>query len=327
MKRKGLTITEMLVSLALILFIMAILSEAFVSGLGSFRQLRAIGDMDQKLRAAAVILRNDLRADHFNAPPLKLSTISISPPPTNGFFWIAAPPVAPDGVDSEGIPSYIANNHALHFSVNLGAGEHIDTARLKRPENYFVAVVPGNLAARSPIQFRDGSTYRSQHAEVAYFLRPNGWNANGTPLYALYRKQAVLLEEEDAKFMNSLGLPGGAWPQYFDVSCKDEGGTLHFHTIEDVANPNERSLTWPTPFRIFSERGENPNLRGADILLTDVIGFTVRVFPDKGSDFQFIPNYDTGNSPPFPIRAIEITLRVWDMITEQSRQITIIQDM
>jgi hypothetical protein len=39
--------------------------------------------------------------------------------------------------------------------------------------------------------------------------------------------------------------------------------------------------------------------------------------------------YDTATTPPanLQIRALQITIRVWDFKTEQARQITVIQDM
>ena len=64
-QRRAFTLVEMLVAMALIIFIMAILSEAFVAGLETFRQLKAIGDMQEKLRSVATVLRRDLAAEHF----------------------------------------------------------------------------------------------------------------------------------------------------------------------------------------------------------------------------------------------------------------------
>src|SRR5262245_54057590 len=48
-RRQGFTLVEMMVALALTVFIMVILSEAFVTGLETFRQLKAIGDMEESL--------------------------------------------------------------------------------------------------------------------------------------------------------------------------------------------------------------------------------------------------------------------------------------
>lgn len=58
-RRQGFTITELLVAMALIVFIMNILSQAFVAGLESFRQLKGIGDLQEDLRMAAIDLRSD----------------------------------------------------------------------------------------------------------------------------------------------------------------------------------------------------------------------------------------------------------------------------
>jgi prepilin-type N-terminal cleavage/methylation domain-containing protein len=87
----------------------------------------------------------------------------------------------------------------------------------------------------------------------------------------------------------------------------------------------------------------NPQLWSATLLLTDVVSFDVRILaglPGYNTDFgDIIPVpgwptkvFDTAlpfspMSPPYPIKAIQITLRVWDMKTQQARQITMIQDM
>src|SRR5579885_1394920 len=55
--RLGFTITEMLVATALTLFIMVILSEAFIAAVESFRSLKAIGDLETRLRTVATLLR------------------------------------------------------------------------------------------------------------------------------------------------------------------------------------------------------------------------------------------------------------------------------
>src|SRR5207237_8415253 len=89
-RRAGFTITELLVAMALILFIMAVLSEAFVAGLESFRQLKSVGDMDQRLRTAMTLLRRDLDANWLQTGTktnYKLSTLNFRQP-TSGFFTI-----------------------------------------------------------------------------------------------------------------------------------------------------------------------------------------------------------------------------------------------
>lgn len=94
--RQSFTIVEMLVAMALVLFIMAILSEAFVAGLETFRQLKATGDMDERLRTATTRLRTDLRSVYFTTlggDGNRLSSIGGTPP-LKGFFrlWQGLPP-------------------------------------------------------------------------------------------------------------------------------------------------------------------------------------------------------------------------------------------
>lgn len=63
--RAGLTLVEMLIALALSIFIMAIMSEAFVKGLEAFGNFKALADLEQRLRTVANIIRRDLKAPHF----------------------------------------------------------------------------------------------------------------------------------------------------------------------------------------------------------------------------------------------------------------------
>ncbi|HQR42784.1 MAG TPA: hypothetical protein PLX97_08870 [Gemmatales bacterium] len=77
LSRAGLTLVEMLIALALSIFIMAILSEAFVKGLEVFGQYKALADLDQRLRTVANILRRDLQAPHFEGSK-KLSECTAS---------------------------------------------------------------------------------------------------------------------------------------------------------------------------------------------------------------------------------------------------------
>src|SRR5262245_8636660 len=88
-RRPGFTLVELLVSFALILFIMVILSEAFGAAAKTFRDLKAIGDMNAKLRIVSNMLRRDLAADHFEGRK-RLSDPNFwsNGPPTEGYFRI-----------------------------------------------------------------------------------------------------------------------------------------------------------------------------------------------------------------------------------------------
>lgn len=222
-RRKGFTIVELLVALALVVFMMAILSEAFGTAAKSFRNLKAMGDLAERLRTAASIMRRDLAADHFDGKR-RLSdpyfwTLGL---PAEGFFRIYQGTPSSDNIvnrnqttnyflegrNLDGLPSYRASDHALHFTVKL---------RGNGPADFFSAKIPNNpnnkdlsqIARASWPQFYSplltwtgsgsvspwnryqdptinmgippdsgGKTYTSQWAEVVYFMQqqPGGNN-------------------------------------------------------------------------------------------------------------------------------------------------------
>lgn len=148
--RSGLTIVEMLVSMALVMFIMVILAEAFATGMQTFRTLKSIGDMSNALRSISVVIRNDLSAIRFKETtlpatsypagsipnslrlseltyPVDASNNPIWVPPEEGFLqvWQGSPAGSAsyvlEGNDpaDPSITSYRATDHRLHFSVDL----------------------------------------------------------------------------------------------------------------------------------------------------------------------------------------------------------------
>ena len=54
-RRSGFTLVEVLVAMALILFIMTILSAAFVTATQAFTDLKSAGDLAERLRGAAKV--------------------------------------------------------------------------------------------------------------------------------------------------------------------------------------------------------------------------------------------------------------------------------
>src|SRR6516225_5172358 len=80
--RTGFTLIELMVAMALTLFIMVILSQAFVTSLETFSGMKALGDMQQDLRSAMVMLRDDLSQDHFEGKR-RLSDLTTATLPTS----------------------------------------------------------------------------------------------------------------------------------------------------------------------------------------------------------------------------------------------------
>ncbi len=354
--RQAFTIVELLVSMALIVLIMAILSEAFVAGLGTFHRLKAIGDTQEKMRTATINLRLDLLRQHFRPSARKLSS-EFYVRPSAGFFRIQGTLPTPEGIDGDGIPSSRATDHILHFSVRLTG---------VRREDYFSARVPAStppsgllpLERQGPAAFQERGLMNSQNAEVAYWLQPTGEFAGTTRLHTLHRRIRLAGSFNPLLNPRPQQVPISFTGAYAEVSCQPDRppgnpNFLYFNDLTDLADPKTRSmmnaartLSEPKP---MGTPPESISLRGDDVLLSDVISFEVKVLRPGHSDFEdvaSIPQYRVpGSNPPFGVYdtanfetptippndlwivAVQVVLRVWHFKTQQTRQITVIQDM
>ena len=342
-RRHGFTLVEMLVAFALILFIMVILTEAFGSALRAFRDLKAVGDLEEKLRTAANVVRRDLAADHFEGKR-RLSdnpkSWSLAWPAREGFFrvhqrsprsgWEAA-----EGTDSDQLSSQRSALWALHFTVKLRGNER---------NEFFLAQVPAAFPSirtsffNHPIdaKFQETPTlFQSQWAEVAYFLEPNDTASAGIPLFSLYRTQYVAVA--DNRSLNNAQMRDAP----AEISCQQDPVTtyLHFNTPADLATPSFKYPIWyEGNQRTVARRRFNPDSprpEGATILATDVISFEVQAVTDQAPEPRAVA-FDTGGNmfdnsvvPPrlHVIRALQITLRVRDPKTQLARQLTLVQEM
>jgi type II secretory pathway pseudopilin PulG len=269
-RRGGFTIVELLVAMALIMLIMAVMSEAFTAGLQAFRSLKGLGDMQERLRVASVQLRRDLTLRHFEGDR-KLSdfdpywydpnigngdqtTRAIGGRPSQGFFRIQTPALPGnatylrlEGTDGDGIPSWVldpnnANLPVLHFTSKL-VPERKDA--LRRDQIWTTPI--GALAIPSPLplyegppDFRDpnGVLMNSPWAEIAWFLVPTGEVAGTTPLYSLYRRARLMIAPRVDQVY--VGISPQLLGQYYGVSCEiDQSNNpatqLLFNNEYDVA--------------------------------------------------------------------------------------------
>jgi type II secretory pathway pseudopilin PulG len=87
-KRSAFTLVELMVAMALTIFIMLILTQAFVLSIETFVGLKGIGDMQENLRAAANGLRYDLNQPHFEAMRRTSDPNFNTTPPREGFIAI-----------------------------------------------------------------------------------------------------------------------------------------------------------------------------------------------------------------------------------------------
>lgn len=311
-RRPAFTLVELMVAMALIIFIMYVLAEAFSAGAGAFRTLKAIGDMNERLRGASRLLRDYLGAPHFDGKR-RMSDLDFwnNGPPLEGFFRIWQTDGGnSEGNDVDGNPSFLSSTHHLHFTVRLGG---------KGKDQFFraeVATIPpsplltlGDPAGR--FQDPNSSVFVSPMAEVAFFLQPvrtpennqeftedPAIGASGLQLYTLYFRQRLLnpinSTVQDAYSQAS---------QYSEISHiqdPSDSTKLLVNTFADVAIPPRRfGQSTPTAIvplippntagsgspsnyaSMAQEKGTTHPLAGSDVVLTDVISFDVRVLLDK----------------------------------------------
>lgn len=352
MRRQGFTLVEMLVAMALTMFVMVILSQAFIAALDTFRGLKAIGNMEEGLRTAVNNLRLDLQQNHFEGKR-RLSDLQLGQPLIRqGFFAIYQGAAATsEGTDADGFTSYRTASHSLHFSIRLDGN---------RQENFLVA---GNSTfatsfGQSPDSvWQQSGNFNSQWGEIAYFLRPQGTTdqpnsgssaTGGTPLYKLYRSQFALVPRSDqvnGTIDADSTLFNSANPQHQTVGCSGvAGGKVTFYSPDDLA-AGSRTFNPASPLFASPPYVDSTGLRGATLLLNNVVSFDVQVMKNNftksnqqwslDSDFGYLASspFDSKNTPgdfqvdQFRIHAIQISIRVWDLATQQTRQITFIQDM
>lgn len=202
--RPAFTLTEMMVATGLILFIMAIISTAFRSGIDTFSKLNTTGKLQEQLGNAQRIIQRDLSADHFEPNPngagfsgprlsdQRLDRVGWTPPNTGYFIaWQTKSPDHPLAVsnskieqgglqDGEGILSSINTDSYLRFTVKL----RTDTPPYDIPMYRFAQSTVAQVADRTlypdsildPLNSAFGSRQyfvTSNWAQVEYFLVPN----------------------------------------------------------------------------------------------------------------------------------------------------------
>jgi hypothetical protein len=345
------TLVELMVSMALIVLIMSILAQAFAESGALFRESKGLGDMNENLRTAVVRLRDDLLQRHFEGSK-KLSTgYRDGSRPGEGFFRIQqGAPHLVEGVDPDGLPSYRVTADILHMSI-AQTGE--------RREHFFTAApigVPppqaGPAWLEGPPDYRSNTAageffMNSQRAEIMWFLAPMldpvlgtqmTAGAGATPLFSLHRRTRLLVVDNNAA-INGAGVPTaslGQFPEFAARPSPANANVLHFPSMTDLANPAMRSMMDPTG--TASAPSLLPGtMSGEDRVIADVISFEIKVLRYGDPNFLEVraihPTgagvYDTATwpGPQVTLAAIQVIIRVFDAKTDQSRQITMIQDL
>jgi prepilin-type N-terminal cleavage/methylation domain-containing protein len=272
-RRPGFTIVELLVAMALIVLIMAVLSQAFVSGLETFSRLKSIGDMQERMRAASVNLRLDLLARHFEydrklSDPAQFWALPYGRP-VQGFFRIQGARPTSEGVDADGLPSYRTDPNAtlpsgysglpvLHFGLKTAPDRGVANQRSQFMTCRVLPTAPNlpPLDQEGLLDLQVPGTMNSPWAEVAYFLVPSTDPVSGQqqfagtlPLFSLHRRQRLCVDPISPPVNSGLYpvVSSQFWGQYPEVSCapsirNDLRSPLHFNSEYDLTQPYLRSM-------------------------------------------------------------------------------------
>ena len=103
--RSGFTLVELMVAMALSLFLMAILAEAFAVSMDTFRGLRALGDMQDTLRNSLRQMRDDIATPHFEGSRKISDTAFKAEPRREGFFYMKGSQPTSEGQDGNLVAS------------------------------------------------------------------------------------------------------------------------------------------------------------------------------------------------------------------------------
>jgi type II secretory pathway pseudopilin PulG len=257
-RRQGFTIVELLVAMALIIFIMAILSNAFIQATNTFRNLKAVGDMAERLRAATQSLQRDLADDHFEGKKrLSDPNFWLNGPPSQGYFRIwqgSASTIVTEGLDTSGIGSYRSIDHALAFTIRR-RGDQLSDFLSAGGGMAALSLTPTGVSpyffGPAEARYQTNAAYNYQWGEVAWFLQPQIDPQTGvqdvavdqtglltpTPLYTLFRRQRLLVPDNTAI---PGPVPATQMSQFLETSCWNNGGNIYFNGPIDTTVPARR---------------------------------------------------------------------------------------
>ncbi len=230
-RRPGFTLVELLVAFALILFIMAVIAQAFGAAGKVVSDLKVAGEMEEKLRAVMILLRRDLQAGHFDEDispgRIKLSdggssdfwtrhygTLAVPRSPSGFFrlYQVGRPAGVTSGTDipTTVMPSPAAptGGSSLHFSVFRPQDE---PGKMFRTPGDPILLYPARALAlgsttlaaaecEERFQSISGTDFASPWGEVAWWLEPASQPSTtvsdeglaGQPLYVLRRRERAM---------------------------------------------------------------------------------------------------------------------------------------
>jgi hypothetical protein len=260
------TLVEMLVAMAASLLIMSAVAQVFGVLGRTVSSSANVQEMNGDLRSAARLLRQDLTGLTVDPNP------PVSAAKDLGYLEIV------EGTAKDGTTVMADYDDALMFT----------STNLTEPFRGLV----------------NGTPFQSQSAEIAWFCGPSAdqpLTGMNITLYTLYRRQLLVSayvgqrpfvpDNDCASCENRANFSSfsSSWGTYFstnDISVRNEGGVLYPNSLGDLTKPRCRFLhTGSYPGYAFAGASAEGAIfssqsgrEGTDVVLTNVIGFDVRVY-------------------------------------------------
>lgn len=321
--RKGFSLVELMVAMALIIFMLSIMSQAFVIATTCMQGLKGVGELLDKGRPVLAIMQKDLSAYHFDGlRRLSDDNFWENGPPSQGYFYISQGGLSEvEGTTLDGVTYQVSgqiptkvSDHRLAFTSRL-SGKNPEDFFVTPFENYAMAAVPSDYTRLTGLfnssnalkTSRNSERYdfvpgilHSNWAEIAYFTKANSKNVNGVPLMDLYRQQKVVLPSTVEA--NGLQVDSMYLGKYEDFCCRvvtvananpppPAKPIVYFNSPAELTVPANR-MALGVPFT---------NKPSSDLLLTDLISFDVRVLQDSSlQDFSLLSNILRTSVWPIP---------------------------
>ncbi len=306
-RQNGFTIVELLVALALVLFIMSIISQVFVDASEAFRSARSKAELTEKLRFITQTLRADLRSRHFeNGRKLSDSDFWKIGPPKAGYFRLEQVnfPTTISTVSGDNFPvGTPSDGNLLAFTSFLDGQNPGSFHSINANFNLSNWLTSGGFSPRDT-RFEDAKTFNSPDAEVAWFLAPGaaGFSSEypmqdeaASPVstikvFSLIRRVWPLAPEKQKMPSNALTLNDG-----ISVTPSGFNGGQWASLEPNTDVPTRRALGMAYPSGLIPSSWRTTffdgNIAGvsapANVIANNVLSFTIEVLQENAS--QFIP--------------------------------------
>jgi type II secretory pathway pseudopilin PulG len=319
--RPAFTIIELLVALALVLFIMSIISQVFVDTSEAFRSQRAKAELSEKLRFITQTLRADLRSNHFeNNRRISDDDFWDKGPPKVGYFRLEQDAQYSEisglgvGVTEKSYISSDKSGTVMAFTSFLHGNDQRGFHSVNITGTEFLNWKTKSKLSSGDTRFEGtSSTYNSPNAEVAWFIDPSRsppsfvlQDEPGSPsptvqLFKLYRKVLPLLPETLPPGFEESVKPSADYQRTASVIPSQPYTVFNNAFSEEKPNvdvPMRRGIgiylknpdfasSWKTTFQGSNKLKDDDTL-DYFLIADNVLSFTIEVLPKGSTQFATI---------------------------------------